>query len=49
MIGLVLSRYDSVSFEIGADVKHAAVLTTDKENTFWKSGVIGIDDPLALQ
>ena len=34
---------------VGAVVKHAAIVTEDEEDTLWKSGVIGVDDPLALQ
>ena len=30
-------------------MKHAAIVTKDEEDTLWKSGVIGVDDPLALQ
>ena len=34
---------------VGVVVKHAAVVTEDEEDTLWKSGVIGVDDPSALQ
>ena len=34
---------------VGAVVKHAAIVTEDEEDTLWKSGVIGVDDPLVLQ
>ena len=34
---------------VGAVVNHAAIVTEDEEDTLWKSGVIGVDDPLALQ
>ena len=34
---------------IGAVVKHAAIVSESEEDALWKSGVVGTDDPLALQ
>ena len=33
---------------IGADVKHARVLTLEYEATLWQTGVLGIDTPKSL-
>lgn len=34
---------------IGADVKHARVLTLEDEATLWQTGVLGIDTPKILR
>ena len=33
---------------IGAEVKHAEVITTDEENSLWTNGVLGTQSPKAL-
>lgn len=50
LTGAIQVRFQELRGEgVGAVVKHAAVVTHDEEDTLWKSGIIGIDDPLALQ
>ena len=33
---------------IGADVKHAAVISLEHEELVWKNGAIGVDSPASL-
>ena len=50
LTGAIQVRYRKLREEgVGAVVKHATVVTEEEEDTLWKSGVISIDDPLALQ
>ena len=34
---------------IGADVKHSPIVTKEEEDTLWTTGVLGDEDPVALQ
>ena len=33
---------------VGVELKHASIITAEDEDKLWKSGVLGIDNPVAL-